>query len=91
MSLITLTDRITAAIWSISIADALAMPVHWFYNPQDITKKFGVIRDYKEAGLTHPSSIMGLANTGGQGNYFDNILPFHFISSYSIQLQSLQS
>lgn len=45
-----LVERISAALWSVAIADALAMPVHWFYNPQDITKKFGVIRDYQPAG-----------------------------------------
>lgn len=62
-----MNDRISAALWSISIADALAMPIHWFYNPNDITQKFGIIKDYQPAGESHPSSIMALSNTGGEG------------------------
>ena len=31
-----LRDRIRGALWSSLIADALSMPVHWYYNPNDI-------------------------------------------------------
>ena len=31
--------RVANAIYGMLIADALAMPVHWFYNPADIAKQ----------------------------------------------------
>ena len=50
------------------IADALAMPVHWFYNPSDVPRYFeGGIRGYEAPKPNHPSSIMDLSNTGGHG------------------------
>ena len=35
----SLAKRIANALYGMLIADALAMPVHWFYNPADITKQ----------------------------------------------------
>lgn len=43
------------------------MPVHWYYNPRDITKDFGEIRGYNAPKERHPSSIMSVSNTGGHG------------------------
>ena len=37
-----LAKRIANALYGMLIADALAMPVHWFYNPADITKQVQV-------------------------------------------------
>ena len=43
------------------IADALAMPVHWFYRPMDIELAFpGCIQQFEAAPDFHPSSIMSL-------------------------------
>jgi len=58
------------AIKNSFIADALAMPVHWFYRVGDILKIFpdGINRLYP-APKTHPSSIMSLHSKkhgGGQ-------------------------
>ncbi len=51
----------------IFIADALSMPVHWYYNPNDIVRDFGGITDYRAPKARHPSSIMSVSNTGGHG------------------------
>jgi ADP-ribosylglycohydrolase len=62
--------RAMAALQQSFIADALAMPVHWFYNPFDIEKAFpGGIKNFEAAPAFHPSSIMHLhsTNAGGRG------------------------
>ncbi|GFR43448.1 hypothetical protein Agub_g4531, partial [Astrephomene gubernaculifera] len=60
-------DRIRGALWGIFIADALSMPVHWYYNPGDIRRDFGIIDTYHPPKARHPSSIMSVSNTGGHG------------------------
>ena len=55
------------------IGDALAMPVHWYYDTSRIRKDFGKagIQKY-EAPVKHfPGSIMNLSNTGGGGRGSD--------------------
>ena len=43
------------------VGDALAMPVHWYYNPMDIFRQFpGGITQFEAAPDYHPSSIMSL-------------------------------
>ena len=62
--------RASAALKNLFVADALAMPVHWFYNPLDIEKEFpGGIMRMEAAPAYHPSSIMSLHSTakGGRG------------------------
>ncbi|WP_421134777.1 ADP-ribosylglycohydrolase family protein [Alteromonas sp. A079] len=59
-----LSARVSAAIKNAFIADALAMPVHWYYNPADIYKAFtGGIAQFEDAPAFHPSSIMSLHST----------------------------
>ncbi len=63
--------RAVAALKSLFVADALAMPVHWFYNPRDIEQAFpGGIHKFEAAPDVHPSSIMRLHSTsqGGRGS-----------------------
>jgi hypothetical protein len=83
-----LRDRAAGALWAALAADALAMPVHWYYNPADIQRAFpggvGGRFPYGEDGdgqgkgeenasyfsappKIHPSSIMTLHSTSGQG------------------------
>lgn len=62
--------RAHAALRAIYIADALSMPVHWYYNPLDIMRDFaGGIKKMEAAPRAHPSSIMALHSThaGGRG------------------------
>ncbi|WP_137166021.1 ADP-ribosylglycohydrolase family protein [Salinimonas lutimaris] len=57
-------SRATAALQTAFIADTLAMPVHWYYNPADIFKAFpGGIKQFEDAPDFHPSSIMSLHST----------------------------
>lgn len=57
-------NRARAALASLFVGDSLAMPVHWFYNPDDIERAFpGGIRQLEAAPESHPSSIMALHST----------------------------
>ena len=63
--------RTDAALKNLFVADALAMPVHWYYNPLDIEKAFpGGITRLEAAPEYHPGSIMSLHSTakGGRAN-----------------------
>lgn len=67
---ITPQQRASAALKSLFVGDALAMPVHWYYNPMDIFRQFrGGISEFEPAPDFHPSSIMALHSTrrGGRG------------------------
>lgn len=60
--------RVVAALKNAFIADALAMPVHWYYNPADILKDFpGGVQQFADAPRFHPSSIMSLHSTSEGG------------------------
>ena len=61
-------QRIQNALWGLFIGDALAMPVHWYYNPLDIDKDFpGGIKAMAAAPERHPSSIMALHSVSHGG------------------------
>ncbi len=64
----TFRQRALAALKNAFVADALAMPVHWFYNPVDILRQFpGGIEKFESAPEFHPSSIMSLHSTSQGG------------------------
>jgi len=47
------------ALWGVFIADAMAMPVHWYYQRKYIKEGFdGGIRGYEDAPHPHPESFM---------------------------------
>ena len=57
--------RKTEAFWGLFIGDALAMPVHWYYNPADIHKGYGGwLTGYNAPNKRHPSSILTLSAVG---------------------------
>ena len=60
-------ERMRGALWGMFVGDALAMPVHWYYNIAALWQDFGSIRDYQAPKAHHPSSIMALANTAKSG------------------------
>ncbi len=63
-------QRAAAALKSLFVADALAMPVHWYYNPMDIYRQFkGGIQQLEDAPAHHPSSIMSLHSTNHGGRH----------------------
>lgn len=53
------TTRIKNALWGAFIADAMAMPVHWYYQRKYIREGFaGGITKYEDAPHPHPESFM---------------------------------
>ncbi|KAK3095925.1 hypothetical protein FSP39_020883 [Pinctada imbricata] len=56
------------SLWGMFIADALAMPVHWYYNPSDIKSGYGGwLTGYTAPAKRHPSSILTLSAVDGSG------------------------
>ena len=53
------TTRLKNALWGAFIADAMAMPVHWYYQRKYIKEGFeGGIQRYEDAPHPHPESFM---------------------------------
>lgn len=50
--------RIKNALWGLFIADAISMPVHWYYKREYIKNGFGTITGYNKAPHPHPESFM---------------------------------
>lgn len=67
MANVSPVDRVRGALWGLLIADALSMPVHWYYDVNSLVRDFKQIDDYQAPKAKHPSSIMNLSNTGGHG------------------------
>lgn len=69
-------DRMRGALWGMFVGDALAMPVHWYYDIPRLWQDFGQIQDYQAPKAHHPNSIMALANTAkaGRGSQEGNIV-----------------
>ena len=54
----TSRDRAQGALEGLMIADALAMPVHWYYDRAALRRDYGVVRDYLAPRNPHPGSIL---------------------------------
>lgn len=68
-------DRAKAALQLTYVADALSMPVHWYYNTQDIFNTFpGGIQKFEDAPAKHPMSFLSLPETNGKQIVGDVIL-----------------
>jgi ADP-ribosyl-[dinitrogen reductase] hydrolase len=52
-------DRVRGAVFGMMIADALAMPVHWYYTPGTIERDFGEegIQNYQAPVHPHPDAF----------------------------------
>lgn len=50
--------RIRNALWGTFIGDALAMPVHWYYDRGALGRDYGVVTDYLAPRNPHPDSIL---------------------------------
>lgn len=46
------------ALWGLYIADALAMPAHWYYNRSALFDDYGWVTDYLSPHNPHPDSIL---------------------------------
>lgn len=51
-------SRRAGTIWGCLIGDALAMPVHWYYDRVALRRDYGVVRDYLAPRNPHPDSIL---------------------------------
>jgi ADP-ribosylglycohydrolase len=45
-------------LYGLCIGDALAMPVHWYYNRQALAEDYGWVTDYLAPRNPHPDSIL---------------------------------
>lgn len=55
---------VSEAFWAMCAADSMSMPVHWYYNIDDIRRDFGGwISGFNSPRDRHPSSILTLSNT----------------------------
>ena len=52
-------DRIEGALWGLFVADSLAMPIHWYYNRNNISSDFpGGVRQFEAPRHPHPEAFM---------------------------------
>ena len=51
-------DRALGALWGVFLGDALAMPVHWYYDRQALRRDYGEVRDLLAPHNPHPGSIL---------------------------------
>ena len=52
------SDRIDGALHGLFIGDALAMPVHWYYDTKALRLDYGEVRDFLKPRNPHPDSIL---------------------------------
>jgi ADP-ribosyl-[dinitrogen reductase] hydrolase len=45
-------------VWGTFIGDALAMPVHWYYDRAALRRDYGIVSDYVAPRNPHPDSIL---------------------------------
>ncbi|MGD9074680.1 MAG: ADP-ribosylglycohydrolase family protein [Desulfobacteraceae bacterium] len=55
---VPLESRMRGCIYGLFIGDALAMPVHWYYDRLALRRDYGQVRDYLEPRNPHPDSIL---------------------------------
>jgi len=51
-------SRCRGAIYGLFIGDALAMPVHWYYDTSALQRDYGHVTDYVAPKNPHPDSIL---------------------------------
>jgi ADP-ribosylglycohydrolase len=51
-------SRARGALYGLCIGDALAMPVHWYYNREALFRDYGRVTDYLAPRNPHPDSIL---------------------------------
>ena len=64
-------DKVVGSLVGFYAGDALAMPVHWYYDLNQLREDFGRIEKYEAPKPRFPGSIMNLSNTGGGGRGSD--------------------
>ncbi|MFT5315489.1 MAG: ADP-ribosyl-[dinitrogen reductase] hydrolase, partial [Candidatus Krumholzibacteriia bacterium] len=54
----TTRSRAEGALWGLFLGDALAMPVHWYYDRAALARDYGEVRDLLAPRNPHPGSIL---------------------------------
>jgi ADP-ribosyl-[dinitrogen reductase] hydrolase len=57
-TLSTVVDACQGMAWGSFIGDALAMPVHWYYDRIALMREYGVLKEYMAPRNPHPDSIL---------------------------------
>jgi len=65
-------DKIRGCYYGQFIGDSLAMPVHWYYDINQLKKDFGKITKYEAPKVPFPNSILNSSNTDGPGRGSDS-------------------
>ena len=52
------SSRVEGALLGLFLGDALAMPVHWYYDRAALLADYGEVRDLTEPRNPHPNSIL---------------------------------
>jgi len=55
---LTSRERAAGALWGLFLGDALAMPVHWYYDRLALERDYGQVRDLVAPRNPHPGSIL---------------------------------
>eukprot|EP00743_Colponemidia_sp_Colp-15_P006961 GILK01007512.1.p1 GENE.GILK01007512.1~~GILK01007512.1.p1 ORF type:complete len:346 (+),score=36.72 GILK01007512.1:29-1066(+) len=55
----SISSRLRGALWGLFVGDAIAMPVHWYYDVDALKTDYGRITNYENPKEKHPTSIMG--------------------------------
>ena len=53
----SIQSKFCGTLDGLCIGDALAMPVHWYYNRQALMSEYGRVTGYLEPRSPHPHSI----------------------------------
>lgn len=59
------------SLFGLFVADATAMPVHWYYDIYALKRDYGEIKGYRKPHDEFPNSIMNKSDTGGAGRGSD--------------------
>jgi len=51
-------DKLSGLAWGSFVGDALAMPVHWYYDRAALKRDYGTVRDYMAPQNPHADSIL---------------------------------
>lgn len=52
------SDRIRGALSGMFIGDAMAMPVHWYYDTKALRRDYGKVTNYQKPRNPHPDSFL---------------------------------
>ncbi len=55
-------EQMAGLVYGTLVGDALAMPVHWYYDREALHRDYGEVRDYLAPRNPHPGSILWRSN-----------------------------